>query len=119
MLKTTFLNLQHRNRIFSETNQKQKRLYQILRQAKNKNYKVQLFPLYWSKETDKAAIKADITAHEALLIRKYIPVLNLEIPWYNGKRDYINKIAYTITLPQILSLPIVEIPIARPEEEQT
>ena len=106
---------QHRSRMYSESNTKQKNLYLVLRLAKRYNKQVSLYPLYWSQKTEEDKIKLDITLHEAALIRKYLPPLNAEIPKLSGKRDYINKKAYTTTLAQIMQLPESEFEIKYPD----
>ena len=110
---------EHRRLIYSTTSEKQWWIYKILRKAKfERRLSVQMFPLYWSQEQNKVAIKADITAHEALFIKKYQPCLNLEIPNYDGTRNCLTTGPFRVTLDQIMALPQSKFTIAELKENQ-
>lgn len=77
--------------------------YEIMRQAKQRGYKIKFDILYRSKEIDPKKIEEDIGQQEGKLIRKYKPALNYQIPkeedWH---KFYTNRTASKITLQEIL-----------------
>lgn len=78
--------------------------YKIIREAINKNLKINFNLLYKSTETDKNKIIDDIGIKEGEYIRKYLPPLNYQIPKKeNYKRYTVQKTARTITLEEIMA----------------
>lgn len=77
--------------------------YQIMREAKQRGLKLHFDVLYRSQETDPDKINEDIGQQEGILIRKYMPLLNYQIPkeedWHKFNT---NKLASKITLDQLL-----------------
>lgn len=77
--------------------------YKILRDAKQKGYHIKFDVLYVSPEKIQPAINEDIGYIEGVLIRKYKPALNYQIPKEDDWRKFdINKSAQIITLDEIL-----------------
>ena len=77
--------------------------YKIIREAKQKGHRISFDVIYRSQQKDPNKINEDIGRQEGILIRKYMPALNYQIPKEEDWHKFtVNKLATQITLDQLL-----------------
>ena len=95
--------LQHIAEIDNQSNESNK--YKILRQAKEKGYRIQFDVLYYTIRKKPESINRDIGKKEGILIRRYKPLLNTQIPKVKDYKKYsYNKTAQKITIDQFIQI---------------
>lgn len=78
--------------------------YKVLRQAKNSGHTVRFDVMYYSQYFELEDQEKDIGEKEGEFIRRYLPILNYQIPKREDYKKYsCNKIAKVVTLAQIIN----------------
>lgn len=96
--------LQHMKEIRSKTQVKDHK-YKILHELRAAGKTIEFDVLYYSSRKMDEAIRKDIGYKEGVLIRRYKPALNYQIPKVSDWRSYtVNQTARTITTEELLGL---------------